>query len=117
MQEGPLAEWKGYAKISLQGQVIWFKPLRWNMPKKIDQVIGDGRARSVMWNSMEGWAGPFKITCGSSTSITCNQDKRTIKDAQEIGASLSSRGLEVMANVASRRLSHLLQYWDTESDD
>lgn len=86
------------------------------MPKKVDKLVGDGNSRSVMWNSLEGWAGRFKLTCGSSVSLTCNQDEETIAGAQDLGATLSAKGTRIMANVMSRKVNQLSKHWDVDDD-
>lgn len=68
-------------------------------PEKLKDVVGDGLARTNMWASWERREGELKLAAGSSVTLTCNQDKKTIKKAQALAGALSLNGLRDMIRL------------------
>ena len=80
------------------------------MAKKVSDILGDQNSKMAVWASLRGFRDAYQLDVGCSVHVTCNQDKKTIKRAQELGAPLAIHGIEVMADLLGRGYKHIIKF-------
>lgn len=97
-----------YDGLFVSGEGVPMKTDIARLTDDVDELVGDGNAQTKAGGSAKFRHGKWELTCWSTVGITCNQDKQSIYDAQQVAGALAFSFLSELKERMEKEAERLL---------